>query len=224
MLPTLIESKRHLASGGALGGGALSFLVHSAFIAAAVYATFHAAEVAQVARLIIDMPLLREQAPEPPKARILGPVPAFNTLAIPTTIMPEIPRPARVPFDPTSFSGLGVANPVAWGTLATAPPPPRRDSVYSTEMLEELPVRVSGPAARYPDLLRAARITGRVMLEFVIDTAGHAEAGSMRVASSTNRLFDKPAIEAVAAWLFQPARIGGRAVRALVQMPVDFVM
>jgi protein TonB len=224
MLPTLIESRRPLASGGALGGGALSFLVHSALIAGAIYATFHATEVVQVARMIVDLPLLQQKAPEPPKARILGAVPAFNTLAIPTTILPEIPPPARAPFDPTSFSGLGVANPVAWGTVATAPAAPRPDSVYSTEMLEELPVRVSGPAARYPELLRAARITGRVMVEFVIDTAGHVEPASLRVTASTNRMFDRPAIEALAAWLFQPARIGGRAVRALVRMPVDFVM
>ena len=223
MLPTLIESKRPLASGGALGGGALSFFIHSALIAAAVYATFHPAEVVEVARLIIDMPLLQEQAPEPPRPQMLGAVPAFSTLAVPTTILPEIPPPAWAPFDPTSFSGLGVANPVAWGTVAAAPPP-RRDSVYSTEMLEELPVRISGPAARYPDLLGAARITGRVTLEFVIDTAGRAEAGSLRVASSTNRMFDRPAIEAVSAWLFRPGRIEGHAVKALVRLPVDFVM
>ena len=224
MLPTLIESRRPLVSGRALGGEALSFVLHSALVAGAIYATFNPAEVAHVARLIVDLPLLREQAPEPPKVPTLGAVPTFSTLTIPTTVLPEIPPPGRTPFDPTSFSGLGVANPVAWGTVAAAPPAARPDSVYAMDLLEELPVRVSGPAARYPDLLRAARITGRVMLQFVIDTAGRAEAGSMRVTSSTNRMFDTPAIDAVSAWLFQPARIGGHPVRALVLMPVDFVM
>lgn len=227
MLPTLIESRRPLASGGALGGGALSFFVHSALIAAAIYATFHVSEVAQVARLIVTIPLLEEQAPAPPPAAapVLGVVPTgFNTLAIPATILPDIPPPAREPFDPTSFSGLGVANPVAWGHVAATAPRVRADSVYSTDVVEELPLQVSGPAARYPDLLRTARISGQVMLEFVIDSTGHPEAGSFRVVSSTHRLFTQPALDAVAAWLFRPARIGGRAVRSLARMPVVFSM
>lgn len=77
-----------------------------------------------------------------------------------------------------------------------------------------------GPA--YPDSLYRAGVTGRVVIEFVVDTAGRVEPASLDVLEATHPAF----IEAVRAALmvahFQAARLGGHAVRQYVQLPFVF--
>jgi len=61
-----------------------------------------------------------------------------------------------------------------------------------------------------------------VMLQFVIDTTGRVESNSIRILSSANPGFEAPARTAMSRYLFRPARVYGKAVRVLVQMPIDF--
>ena len=224
--PTLLESRRPVASGGAVGGGAVSFVIHTAVIVAAVYATLATTRAAVERHFVVDVPLLHEDAPPPPPtAPTLGMPPVgFSTLQIPTNILTEIPPPSRAPFDATSFSGIGVASATPWGHRADTMTHHvgRADAVYAVEVVEELPVRLGGDTPKYPELLRSAGITGEVMLEFVIDTAGRVEQGSARIVSSTHRLFDAPALAVLASWRFRPARIGGLPVRARVHFPLYF--
>jgi TonB family protein len=70
-------------------------------------------------------------------------------------------------------------------------------------------------------LLRAAGIAGRVVVEAVIDTLGHAEA-AVRVVESSHAGLDGPALDYVRRALFRPGRVHGRPVRVLVHLPVDF--
>ncbi|HKC48138.1 MAG TPA: energy transducer TonB [Gemmatimonadales bacterium] len=74
----------------------------------------------------------------------------------------------------------------------------------------------------YPPLLRAAGVQGRVIVSAVVDTLGQAENGSVRIVLSDNPGFDGAALATVRAARFRPARIYGRAVRVLVQLPVVF--
>jgi len=228
--PTLLESRRPLAAGGAVGGGAISFIAHAALIVVAVYATMVTTRRVVERHLVVDLPMLaREEAPPPPAAAVapLGPPPpGFSTLEIPATVLTEIPPPSGAPFDPTSFSGVGVASSSPWGRAprAAVRAAPVAETVYAVEVVEELPVRLSGAAPDYPPLLKSARITGEVVVEFVIDTAGRVEPGSPRILRSSHQLFEAPALRAVAGWLFRPARLGGNKVRVRAHQPLNFVM
>jgi TonB family protein len=71
-------------------------------------------------------------------------------------------------------------------------------------------------------LLRQAGVTGRVLVQAIIDTTGRAEPASVKVVQSPNTGFDQPAINYVLGAQFRPARIHGRAVRVLVNLPIDF--
>jgi TonB family protein len=225
--PTLIESRRPLASGGAIGGGALSFLIHAALIAAAVYATLSVTRVVEQARLVVDLALPREETPPPPprtELPTLAPLPAgFRTLEIPTTILTEIPPPSRAPFDPTGFTGieLEAATPVAPVAAAGTP---AADAVYDESLVEQLPVRIGGDSPRYPPMLQAARIPGQATVECVVDTLGRVEPGSITTVRSTHELFARAAAEAVATWRFRPGRIAERPVRARVRLPINFTL
>ena len=65
---------------------------------------------------------------------------------------------------------------------------------------------LAGPVPAYPELLRQAGVQGRVVLEAVIDTAGHVEPGSLVVVAAAHPGFVAAAQQAVAATLFRPAR------------------
>ena len=225
MLDSLIESRHATAYRSALGGGAASFLVHSTLIAGAVYATLHGSEAPSPLRIVADIRLTElPQAPATAATNLgmlvplLGPV----RVAVSAVIPPVIPPPSAVPFDPTRYSGVGPDS----GVLGPNHPGPAVSptAVYASTMVEERPERIGGPVPRYPEMLRQAGIEGQVVVECVIDTLGRAEPGSIRVVSSTHALFEQPAREAVAASVFRPARLDGRAVRVRVQLPLNFRM
>lgn len=75
----------------------------------------------------------------------------------------------------------------------------------------------------YPDSLLRSGVQGRVLAEFVVDSTGRAEMETFGVVISTDRLFTDAVRRAVARARFVPARVGGRAVRQLMQMPISFV-
>ena len=228
MLESLIESRRRRTYRGVLGGGAVSMVVHSALITGAVYATLHAAEPRGGTRIFVDLvypePKPPERPPEP-SAVVAGPPPIGPwVLPSPTAIPTEIPPPSTVPFDPTRFTGSEIGPARPWGRDTAAGPVVGPGAVYSTDVVEERPERIGGPAPRYPEILRQAGIDGQVTVECVVDTAGRAEPASVSVVSSTNPLFDAPAREAVAGSLFRPGRLADRAVRVRVLVPLSFVV
>jgi TonB family protein len=81
---------------------------------------------------------------------------------------------------------------------------------------------LSPPSPRYPEQLRAARVTGRVLARFVVDTTGRVEEESIVIRESNHDLFTK-AVRAVLSGLrFAPAEVGSRKARMLVDLPFEF--
>ena len=80
----------------------------------------------------------------------------------------------------------------------------------------------SNAVPRYPEGLRAAGVAGRVLLQFVVDTAGRVESSSVEELAATHPLFARAARDALAGWRFLPAESGGRKVRVRLQQPFDF--
>ena len=96
------------------------------------------------------------------------------------------------------------------------------DGVYLPSLVQEAPELLAAPTPVYPPLLRAAGVQGQVFVSAVVDTLGQAEIGSVRIVRSDNPGFDAAALATVRAARFRPARIYGRAVRVLVEVPVVF--
>ena len=74
----------------------------------------------------------------------------------------------------------------------------------------------------YPDSLFRESVTGQVLVEFVVDTSGAVVLESISSISSTHVQFTDAVRRALREARFSPARISGRAVRQLVQLPVRF--
>ena len=74
----------------------------------------------------------------------------------------------------------------------------------------------------FPPSLFAAGVRGLVIAEFVVDTAGHVEDGTVGIVSSTAPLFTEAVRVALESASYMPALKAGRPVRQLVQQPFSF--
>jgi len=230
----LIESRRKRNVRTLLGNSAASIAIHAVLITAAVYATLHAGEAAvervrqvDIVQQVEEQQEEKPDEPPPPErvATVEPPPRGFQTLSIPTNIPVDIPPPTNTRFDAADFSGVGVEGGIARG-VEGGTGPVITDQPYMEAVVEERPERLDGTCAglRYPAVLQTAGIEGRVLIEFVIDTLGRAERGSLRVISSAHQLFDQPAREVVQSCRYRPGRIQGRAVRTRVQIPINFTI
>lgn len=219
MQVTLIESGRKSRK-GLLGGSIPSLVIHTAIIGGAVFATLNGkpatADTPFDTTLVLVAPTPeRQQAPPEPELSV--PVKGFQTVTVPEIVPTVIPAVSlQEHFDPKDFSGVGVEGGRADG-IAPAP-----DQVYEESAVDETPRLLAAPPPDYPILLRDAGITGRVLLQAVIDTTGKVDPASVKVVQSANPAFDIPSQRWILKALFRPARIRGRAVRVLVNMPIDF--
>ncbi|HKO16291.1 MAG TPA: TonB family protein [Gemmatimonadaceae bacterium] len=99
----------------------------------------------------------------------------------------------------------------------------RAGAVYPPDSVDQQARYIAGSArATYPDSLLRARVSGRVVARFVVDTAGDVEPGTIGIVSSSNAGFEKSVRAAVLGARFHPAQQRGRAVRQVVQLPFDF--
>lgn len=223
----LIESCPDQRPGFGWTGKAVSLAVHAFVISAAIAATkgvardrgYHPTDTSLV--WVNAPPVRREQAS--PAARLPGlPVSApWHALVIPTAVPTDIPSPGTSAFiDPgipgAPIPGIPGGDPIGTPVIGDAP----RD----VRLVDEPPQLVSHPPVRYPEALRLAGIEGHVMIETVLDTLGHAEPAQTRVTRSGTDRFDREALRVVLASRYRAARVGGRAVRVRIAVPVNFLL
>jgi len=230
----LIESGNKGDLKSVVTNNAASVVLHAILIALAVYGTLHAGEAAVERVRQVDLTVQtkkqeeqKEEPPPPERVATVNPPPkGFQTLSIPTNIPVDIPPPQTDQrFDAADFSGVGVEGGVARG-VEGGTGPVVTDQPYMEAVVEERPETIAGTCVppRYPPVLQQAGMQGRVMIEFIVDTLGRAERGSLRVVNSFHPLAESPARETVTSCRFRPGRIQGRAVRVRVQIPINFTI
>jgi protein TonB len=217
---TLIESKRKADKKKAFGLGFVSLVGHGGVVVFAVIATLTAGQAGEQAPLDTMMVFVNQEEQkqeEQPPVLDIPQLKGFQTVVAPTDIPTNIP-PINLQehFDPKDYTGTGVEGGIGTGIV------PSSDQVFMESVVEERPEVLSGPPPQYPDLLRQAGIQGRVIVQAIIDTTGRAEPPSVKVIQSPNPGFDQNAKTYVLKALFRPARVHGRAVRVLVNLPIDF--
>jgi periplasmic protein TonB len=101
----------------------------------------------------------------------------------------------------------------------------RPDGVLSADLVDVAAAPLPGGLKpRYPEALRAAGIEGRATLEFVVDTTGRIDPGSIRVIASDADAFVVSIRDALAATRYHAALVGGRPVRQLVRQEFAFAL
>jgi protein TonB len=97
------------------------------------------------------------------------------------------------------------------------------DQVWLGGEVDETVAVLKVAIPRYPKGLETAGVSGRVVLEFVVDTTGRVEPGSLRIVSSATPGFEEAARDAMLATRFRPARARGVRVRQLARQAISFV-
>jgi|SRR6478736_5625632 protein TonB len=95
-----------------------------------------------------------------------------------------------------------------------------QEDTFNVAELEKRPEPVSQVAPSYPDALRKAKVEGVVTLIFVLDEKGRVE--DPRVENSSRPEFEKPALEAIRKWRFNPGQKDGQPVRTYIKIPMRF--
>jgi hypothetical protein len=99
-----------------------------------------------------------------------------------------------------------------------------RNSVFRADQVDRkaaLDTVNSAPPA-FPPSLYASGIPGLVIAEFVVDSTGRVETGTLGIVSSTAPLFTEAVRLALETATYMPAVKNGRSVRQFVQQPFEF--
>jgi protein TonB len=116
-----------------------------------------------------------------------------------------------------------VVPPVKPGTppvVAQSTPIPSGPQLFQPLDLDEQPKPTKQPRPVYPFDMKNKGISGRVLIEFIVDSNGMVQ--NAHALSSTQRTFENSAVFAVSKWQFKPGRKGGVVVNTLKQVPIIF--
>jgi protein TonB len=232
MFTTLLESRAPRTR--RFAGTVVSALIHGALIAGAVLVTLPRSVDAnpepRTPPEVFWIPILHP--PEPPRRQlhdVLTSEPGTRLPAEPISITfrdrPSVDidvGPTLVDHEILERGGVDPATPIGWGA---------RNGVagdghaWEANQVDRPPALAGGAIQpRYPASLHAAGIEGRVVLQFVVDTLGRAEPGSVSVIEASHTLFAEAVREVLPRYRFMPGEAGGHRVRTRVQIPFDFVL
>lgn len=171
-------------------------------------------------------PRKEEVKAEKPKPRMIDP----DAMIAPSIIPPEAPKEENLPAESTgSGEGVeggvegGIEGGVAGGVPGGLPgveatPPPEEEPIRIHTGVDK-PVITKKVDPRYPEVAKAARVEGMVIVEAVINKQGRVESVSVL---RSIPLLDAAAIEAVKQWEFQPAKVNGVPVKCYFTLTVQF--
>ncbi len=99
------------------------------------------------------------------------------------------------------------------------------DNAFSVVEVDTLAsVDPTSAAPEYPKALAQRKVEGMAAFRFVIDSTGRVDMGTVRVLSSTHKLFVQAVISAMPRMKYRPASVGGRRVRLLVDQSFMFMI
>lgn len=94
------------------------------------------------------------------------------------------------------------------------------EGAFSLTEIDQKPRPTFQAAPAYPNEMRGKKVEGVVVVIFVVDSSG--KVSNPRVERSTNTAFDKPAMDAVKKWKFEPGVKAGERVACKMRVPIRF--
>ena len=180
--------------------------------------------VPQAAVLAQEVP-----APKPAAARK-----QFTPLPAKTEPPKPVSRTEPAPTTPPPHAQPAVSPPAAPPAQQPAPPPPQPSAVVPPEQASAPPPVVDSPPVRtpprpvkqvqpvYTEEARKAGIEGSVRLELEVDENGVPVRA--KILRSLDPGLDRKAVEAAAAWRFEPGTLNGRPARSAAVIEMSFQM
>jgi len=175
-------------------------------------------EVRTVDAAILPPPPPPPPEEEKPEEKPEEPLPTQITEQAPPLDLAQL----EMALDPGFGDGTGGAGLLAGGRIGGSPADHDKeaDAVFSLADLDQAPRPVSQPPPQYPAALRAQKLRGTVHVLFVVDRNGRVVKA--QVQQSTHSAFERPALEAVRQWRFEPGKRGGQTVQFRMRVPITF--
>lgn len=157
-----------------------------------------------------------------PRTPLRSVAPPSGSIAVDVPgVLPSLP-PVRVPAL-AGLSGLAGQSVEATGAALLSQDSTSGGAVALLSSIgEERPVLLSAPPPDYPAALRDAGVEGTVVVRLIVDSLGRVEPGTVTVVRCDHPGLATPAAQSLRLARFRPARVAGRAVRVLVEVPVRF--
>ncbi len=95
------------------------------------------------------------------------------------------------------------------------------DQVYKLNEIDAPPQVMLAIPPAYPFKAKEEKITGKVVLQFIVDTQGWACEPEI-ISAEPEGVFEEAALDALAEYRFKPAEKDGKAVACFVRLPVKF--
>ena len=228
MLGVLLESRARRQRRA--GGAALSVAMHLAIIA---FITMTTVRIAPAHANHEPPTIVHFTAPKtvsPPVAHVVADRVQGRMFLVPTVPPIDFPQTIPTSLPPIAFSPATTSDDIVIGAGGDSRGQGLRRGILEGEQPSitewrgtELLMRIVATAKpRYPDCLRQAGIEGTVVVRFTVDTAGRVDAKTAQIISATHDLFSRAVLDALGAFRFKPAEVGGRRVAALAEMPFEF--
>jgi periplasmic protein TonB len=234
VLRTLLESQAHRPRRKA--GLTASILIHTLIIGGALAATA-SARSGREQNEATPAPIIHYQrrelpAPRVPRSEASRPSDATSTsrqlpLQVGRTItyFPDSLLRSRIDVDLAQRVGLDTGSVlclVRCGQPIGHSPGDIGGAPATLATVDRRAALLAPPRPRYPEQLRAAGVTGRVIVRLVVDTLGRVEMGTVVIRESGHDLFAQSVHAVLPALRFIAAEAGGRKVRMLVDLPFEF--
>jgi protein TonB len=173
-------------------------------------------------------------APPPPPAPVIREAaapridqpsnPPIAPTEAPAAIVPERAAPGIPVVGPQTGEGVpqGIGIMTSDRPIVLTPPdPPRPAAPVRVADLPVSPRKIVDVRPQYPEIARAARVEGTIIMEAVLDTSGRVT--QLRVLKSVPML-DQAAVDAVRLWRYTPSLYGGHPVSVLMTITVRFTL
>jgi len=169
-------------------------------------------------------PVVVHPATRPPSGRLAPPS------SFPTTVPNEIPPESVTPLStgdstiPDLGAGQaveGIVEGLGQTVVFAAPEPPKASGPVRVAELPMAPHKVVDVRPVYPEIARAARREGTVIMEAVLDPTGSVT--QLRIVRSVP-LLDEAALDAVRQWKYTPSVYLGHPVSVLMTITIRFTL
>jgi len=225
---TLIESRR--TSRLAVRQALFSFSLHGALLLGAVALSGNAVRPMRVEpALPIDItfttPPGRTSTAQPLRGTHGPSLPTIPTPSIePVPLLPDLPVSSSPRWDPREFARPGAGALTGSNDLGSE----TLEGTFLPGEVDVMPRIAPGSrcSGEFPTALKAAGISGSVVLQFVIGTEGTVDRSAVRIVRSSSPALEQAAISGLTSpdCRYFPAESRGRPVAVLVQQSIRFAL
>lgn len=144
------------------------------------------------------------------------PPPQMNEMEAPPLDLSEL----ELALNPGAGDGMGGDFGVRLLAAAEGKTAEAADAIFSIGDLDQTPRVVYQPSPEYPADMKRKKMQGTVHILFLVDAGGSVQ--NPTVQKSTHPAFERPALQAVRKWRFEPGKRNGQAVQFKMKVPVTF--